>query len=1225
MTSQPERIEIKLTIPATQPQLLEGLDLWLRLGLLSETQVIQICRTHLVCALPVAEVSPQEEFITTTQAETPVPIRTRPAPIVSQILSSLMEEISVVWLLFLGVFMVVVSSGVLAASQWQNFSSVGQYAILFGYTLAFWFACWWTRQRPNLSLTSRILQVTTLSLIPVNFWAIDGFQLWWDGLGLIVGAIAILSLSAIAWTVLQAALPIRVNTLALSWLQLGWIIPGFPLIAIYSGTVGTAGVLWHRVEKRRATSLIDLGISGVVLAISTLLLFGRGVLRAGVPIDAIGLALGICGWVLCWLTRRQVEPLLTRTGIGLLVLGWIVAVSVEPPWQAIAVSILGIWLLANRLQRLWQVWDLLAIFFVGLQAYCLLWRLIPVAGRQQIIALATQIAGGYLFPGELIGLALFPYIIVTLIVSSRLRRASQPNLANHTEGMALILGSILALFSLFNPLVRSLYLLASTLTLIIVLRQRPTLAAWLIYLTHVTGILTLYAWIGWGFPNLNARFWAVILLIGMVAEWGCSLAIAHPIWQRSAWYIGLVLAGLSYPLLIASNPSWGLIWLATPACLTFLGSRAIPQARLANWLSVVALLLAQILTEARVTPLLISTAVATSLMLFNTQKLRSQLAAAITVGFGLSFAGTCLWQIWGVPLNWLPTWIGVALWGLWLLRSRRGAQLCAPMEIYALALDAWAIALSIINLTFLTLGRLEVYPIQDFYIIFAAVITTGAITYRNWQQPTNLGFSGIAWGTELVVASIVWWTVPSFINIAIANLGLGLATQLGGDWWVRRSALPYLSSWHVISLIYAVIGLIFAHYTFTAYTGLYTLAAALVGIGVGRRLPLLKPITFISVFGLSFAAYELLVYQLIQSKGGQAGDGIVLLSTLACAIAITYRFCSRWLLFYWRLTPQELLVITHLHWGVGSLFSLLALGVNLSNFGSNLWLAIAATLAAYAAWQGRNRHFWVYLSVIQLTITIAHLLNRILPLSALLDWSAAIACIFAYILYMLPWQTWGWSKQPWQRSATVLPGVIVLLTSDGISISSLFLVAAFYAWLARIENKIRLSYLSIVLSDWAIIRLIQNWQFTDPLWYVSVLSGSLLYVVQVDPTLRSPTEKEKRHILRTLAVGLFCLTALYQSDNSLWQGILTIFLGIGLILAGIVFRTRAYLYVGTLTFITKVLRQLWLFIDNYSLLLWAIGIVVGLLFIWIAATFEARRTQAIALMQTWIRELEAWE
>jgi hypothetical protein len=1219
MTSQPNRLEIELTIPATHPQLLEGLDLWLRLGLLSETQVIRICRTQLVCALPILEVTPQADFVTTPLEETIVPVRTRPLPIFSRILSSLMEEISVVWLLFLGVFMVIVSSGSLAASQWQNFSAVGQYTILFGYTLAFWIASLWTRQQPNLSLTSRILQVTTLSLIPINYWAIDGLKLWWGGLGLVIGSVAFFSLAAIAWTLLRSVIPIKCNTLALSWLQLGWVIPGFPLTAIYIGTISTAGVLWHRVEKRRE-SLTDLGISGVVIAISTLLLLGRGVLRAGVPINSIGLALGIGGGILCWLTRHQVQPLFTRTGIGLLGLGWIFAISVQPPWQAIAISILGICLLISRLRRLWQVRDLLAVFFIGLQAYYLLWRVIPRVGRLQIINFATQLAGGDLYPGELIGLQLFPYIIITLVVASRLRRASKPNLANYTESMALTLGIVLALVSLLNPLVRFLYLLASTLTLIIILRQRSTPAVWLVYLTHVTGIFTLGAWIDWSFPDLDARFWAIILLIGMVAEWGCSLT-SHLIWRRSAWHIGLGLAGLSYPLLIESNPYWGLIWLVTPACLTFLGSRAnFLQPSLVSWLSVITLLLAQFLTEAEITPLLISTAVATSLMLVNTQQLRSQVVAAITVGFGLSFVGTCLWQIWGeIPLHWLPTTIGLALWGLWVLRQ------FAPTGIYAPALDIWAIALSIIDLTFLTLWRLASYPIRDVYLVVAAVVITGAIIYRNWRQPTNLGFYGIAWGTQLLVVGTIWWISPSIINIAIANLGLGLAMQLGGDWWVRRSAVSYLSSWHVIPLIYAVIGLIFAHNTFTAYTGLYTLAAALGGIGVGRRLPHLKAITCISILGVSGAACELLIYQLMQSKGGQAGDSILLLSALATAIAITYGFCSRWLLFYWRISSQELLKITHLHWGVGSLFSLLALGFTLSNIGSNLWLGVTISLAAYAAWQGRSRDVWVYLGVLQLTIAIAHFFDRILPLIAFQSWAAAIACIFAYVLYSLPWQTWGWSKQPWQRSGTVLPGIIVLLTFSKISIASLFLVAAFYAWLARVENKIRLSYLSIVLADWAIIRLLQNWQLTEALWYVSVLSGSLLYVAQIDPIMRSPTEKEKRHILRILSVGLFCFTALYQSDGSLRQGILTIFLGIGLILAGIGLRTRAYLYVGTLTFIIKVLRQLWLFIDNYSFLLWAVGIVVGLIFIWIAATFEARRSQANALMQTWIRELETWE
>jgi hypothetical protein len=46
-------------------------------------------------------------------------------------LQSLAEELSVRWLLFLGVFLVVLSSGVVAASQWERFPAVGQYGVLF--------------------------------------------------------------------------------------------------------------------------------------------------------------------------------------------------------------------------------------------------------------------------------------------------------------------------------------------------------------------------------------------------------------------------------------------------------------------------------------------------------------------------------------------------------------------------------------------------------------------------------------------------------------------------------------------------------------------------------------------------------------------------------------------------------------------------------------------------------------------------------------------------------------------------------------------------------------------------------------------------------------------------------------------------------------------------------------------------------------------------------------
>ena len=395
---------------------------------------------------------------------------------------------------------------------------------------------------------------------------------------------------------------------------------------------------------------------------------------------------------------------------------------------------------------------------------------------------------------------------------------------------------------------------------------------------------------------------------------------------------------------------------------------------------------------------------------------------------------------------------------------------------------------------------------------------------------------------------------------------------------------------------------------------MYTLAAALTGIGVGRRQPI-KPLIYLSIAGISIAAYELLIYQLLQASGGEQGNGIVLLALLATAIAIIYRLFSGWLLSYWRLTCQELLKIAHLHWAGGSLLSLLGFYFSLSSTGSIIWIGVTAILAAYAIWQGRSSDNWIYVGILEATSALAYLLYRTLPQSILVSWAAAIACLFAYTLYTLRWQTWGWSKQPWQQSAAILPASIVLFTAWGIAIQSLLIVAAFYAWLAKAENRIRISYLSIFLTDWAFVRLLTNSNVSEFLWYIA----------QVDPSLRSPSEKEKRHILRTLATGLFCLTAIYQSDNNLWQGLLTIVLSFGLILVGLTLRVRAFLYVGTASFIIKVLRQLWLFINNYSLLLWALGIVVGLVLIWIAASFEARRSQGIALMQYWINELETWE
>ena len=60
---------------------------------------------------------------------------------------------------------------------------------------------------------------------------------------------------------------------------------------------------------------------------------------------------------------------------------------------------------------------------------------------------------------------------------------------------------------------------------------------------------------------------------------------------------------------------------------------------------------------------------------------------------------------------------------------------------------------------------------------WATTATIGAIAFRIWQQPTNLGFYGIAYGVELLAIFLVKLKGGDVEAVAIATLGLGLAAQ----------------------------------------------------------------------------------------------------------------------------------------------------------------------------------------------------------------------------------------------------------------------------------------------------------------------------------------------------------------------------------------------------------------------------------------------------------------
>jgi len=48
-------------------------------------------------------------------------------------------------------------------------------------------------------------------------------------------------------------------------------------------------------------------------------------------------------------------------------------------------------------------------------------------------------------------------------------------------------------------------------------------------------------------------------------------------------------------------------------------------------------------------------------------------------------------------------------------------------------------------------------------------------------------------------------------------------------------------------------------------------------------------------------------------------------------------------------------------------------------------------------------------------------------------------------------------------------------------------------------------------------------------------------------------------------------------------------------------------------------------IFDYPLIKWAIGLAFGILFIWIAATFETRRDRISAFVQHWVVQLQSWD
>ncbi len=1364
-------IQLDLTSERVHQQLMAGLDRWVQLGLLSEAQVEEIAAA---LSQPLPEVIGSEAIgsevvrtevakgegtrreadyeasvLTTGQSASQAagssevsrtsaaPTDPQPAQKVSWIarsLASLVEEISVIWLLVLGVFLVVISSGVLAASQWDSFSAIGQYGILFAYTLAFWAASGWAQRQENLQSTGRMLALTTLLLVPVNFWVIDRFGVLTSPLGIGIGGIAAIALTGLPFVLSPDLMPRRSNQLnlvGLSWLHLGWAggwTGGWgwalwPVIATYLGTIGTAANL--AAQDRQQAVAADYAVSEVTaspdkeglpfgvftVALSVLILLSRSLWVAQVPPHQLGLAAGICGGLLVWLTRDRHSPIIwERAGFGLLLLGWMVSVSQSPPWQAMIIGLLTTSLLWHRLQGTWHRLYLLALLGVGLQTYGLIWAIAPQTLRDRLLdRLAVQFAVGNVDSLTWAGIGLFPYLLLVLAFARYLRRQQQTFLSQLTEQLALLVGLGLVLVSIGNSFTTAVSLSLATLTLVAALRLHPlnlrpnsqpnsrleppsaraqTETNALIALTHGTGLLAVTAWIHYIFPDLSIASWARVALGSAITHFVFHLNLRWPSSQpdiqsnirRNIWWAGIGLATLSYSLLLTSydaQPYW--LWLVVPVTLTLLAShRRTLYPKMTAAIAIGALVL-HVPWLVSWTAAIAAFTVGTLCAAANSRILRDRYSACFTVGIALLLAGSLVWvglirQLDNSASRMLIFWV-IEIGSLWIIQRQLMQQANEMALIYVRATRIWAGLMMGIFLFWGTVvaATSAAAPVLSDglettharYLLAATCILIVALAEFIRYRPVEWRYYSLALAVEIALIMGLRLQGLGSVQLGIATLVLAFAVLVAANIWTIRRP-PYRTSWHAIPLIYAGVGWLLGHASFQAGTGFFTLAVGVILLGIGRRKTGLELFSYAGLAAVSIGTYELLIYRLFQASGGNPGDGLTLLAGLSLAIAALYQACRRWAVSYLRLSAQAISRAGHGHWALGSFLCLLAAtglatdqvsdpvtGQAIRSLsqpqGIALWTGFTLLLAVYALCIGNrrltadtfslNHSVWTGSGLFGALLCIAYDRYVWFPDRAgLFTWGGAIACGIGIALYTRPWERFGWPRKPWELLSIWLPMLTLGITLTYVQTQGLLIVAAFYAWMAKQSDRVRLSYLSLLLLDFSLLDYLS---FRGWLTYLTtglIFGLSVLYIAEVEPYLQNDSgqddssqasrKRQQRHWLRILASGLIGLSALYQTEISepfLGFAAIALLVGTAFIFAGLILKVRAYLYVGTATFINQILRVLWLFISTNSLLLWAVGIVLGLIFIWVAATFESRRSQLGTQLSSWTSALENWD
>ncbi len=480
-----------------------------------------------------------------------------------------------------------------------------------------------------------------------------------------------------------------------------------------------------------------------------------------------------------------------------------------------------------------------------------------------------------------------------------------------------------------------------------------------------------------------------------------------------------------------------------------------------------------------------------------------KIAAAITLGFGLCFLLMFLWEgIPGTPPLSLEGWLMVGSLlptSLWLLLPwQLGKKDSFSAQVYAPATDGWEKALAGLQLIILSFHSFllveDSFVPPSLWVVVATVILIGAMAARTWQRPTNVVIYLIGWGLEVLTIEVLGLIHLDPISLTMVNIGLGLLTQLVGDWWLRRhpnQSIPH--SINILPLFYGAVAIFCRGDIWAGWTGFSTLGLALIALGIGRRRSELKLLIYLGLSAVSLSAYEFL---LVQIESFPAGDKCVAMAALGMVIMSAYRFFIPFLTKQLGVTSQEVKLLAHFHW-LGSSIILALATVYPVTFNNLLGLETGILLTSYAIFQGREnksdikvieeqtldiKELWVYVGILE-GLGVAVFASSQLQLDKiLLPISGAIATIIASGFYFLPWSNWGWSKKPWQRFALVGPFIAAVCTSSTINYISLGAIAICYGIFAILNRQLRLTYLSLFFLNWLILR---EWSLMSSLWLVT--------------------------------------------------------------------------------------------------------------------------------------------